>query len=120
MDLQGPEPTGTEQRGGDDPVEGRLRPFSHRNAAVYYAAGRRAESDEALQDLTAKFSTDAGYQIAEVYAMRAEPDLAFDWLERAYAQRDPGLTHMKSVPRLRSLHSDARWSAFLSKMGLAG
>jgi hypothetical protein len=39
-------------------------------------------------------------------------------LERAYVQRDPGLSEMKTSPRLRSLHDDQRWGAFLKKMGL--
>jgi hypothetical protein len=50
--------------------------------------------------------------------MRGEKDRAFEWMERAYAQRDGGLAEMKSSPRLRSLHGDPRWDAFLKKMGL--
>jgi hypothetical protein len=49
-----------------------------------------------------------------------EVDRAFEWLERAYSQRDPGLTEMKVSSRFRSLHSDPRWGAFLKKMGLEG
>lgn len=56
--------------------------------------------------------------VAEVYAARGEVDRAFEWLERAYAQRDPGLAEMKAAPYLRSLHGDQRWVAFLKKMGL--
>ena len=59
-------------------------------AIIEHAAGRRSESDTALQELIAKYQTDCAYQIAEVYGARGEADLAFDWLERAYAQRDPG------------------------------
>ena len=54
-----------------------------------------------------------------MYGARGEVDLALEWLERAYAQRDAGLSEMKSQPLLRSLHSDLRWGAFLRKMGLA-
>jgi adenylate cyclase len=69
--------------------------------------------------LIAKYATDSAYQVAEVYGARGEADLAFDWLERAYVQRDPGLADMKTNPRLRSLHADPRWIAFLRKMGFA-
>ena len=62
---------------------------------------------------------DSAYQAADVYAARVEADLAFEWLDRAYAQRDPGLTQMKTDPCLRSLHTDPRWDIFLRKMGLA-
>jgi TolB-like protein/Tfp pilus assembly protein PilF len=88
-------------------------------AIIHHAAGRRAESDAALQELIAKYEIDSAYQVAEVYAARGEADLAFEWLERAYAQRDGGLAEMKTDPRLRSLHVDPRWDAFLRKMGLA-
>jgi len=62
---------------------------------------------------------EAAYQVAEVYAARGEVDLAFAWLERAYDQRDGGLSQMKPDPLLRSLHADPRWFPFLRKMGLA-
>ena len=76
--------------------------------------GRAAESEAALQELIA---TEWAYQIAMVYAARAEVDLAFAWLERAYVQRDSGLAEIKAEPCFRSLHAEPRWDAFLSKMG---
>jgi hypothetical protein len=36
------------------------------------------------------------YQIAEVYVYRGEIDKAFDWMDRAYQQRDRGLLVVKS------------------------
>jgi len=43
---------------------------------------------------------------------------SFEWLERAYQQRDTGLPEIKMRQILRTLHSDPRWSAFLKKMRL--
>jgi hypothetical protein len=54
-----------------------------------------------------------------VHAARGETDLALEWLERAYARRDSGLSEMKIQPWLRPLHADPRWGVFLRKMGLA-
>ncbi len=88
-------------------------------AIIHHAAGRRAESDAALQELIANHAADGAVQIAEVHAARGEVDPAFEWLERAYDQRDPGLCQMKCDPLLRSLHADPRWDVFLRKMGLA-
>jgi TolB-like protein/Tfp pilus assembly protein PilF len=85
-------------------------------AIIQWAVGRRAESEAALQELIAKHSP-AVYQVVMVYAARGEVDLAFAWLERAYVERDPGLSEMKYEPRLRALHVDPRWDAFLRKMG---
>jgi len=89
------------------------------SAVIHHAAGRREESEAALQALIAKYQVEAASQVAEVYAMRGQADRAFDWLERAYVQRDSGLAEMKPDPFFRSLHADPRWSAFLRKMGLA-
>ena len=58
--------------------------------------------------------------MAELYASRIEVDLAFEWLERALAKRDPGVTHAKASPRLRSLEGDVRWLPFLERLGLTG
>jgi hypothetical protein len=50
--------------------------------------------------------------------VRGETDRAFEWLERAFTQRDSGLTFLKPAPFLRSLHTDPRWAALVARMGL--
>ena len=85
-------------------------------ALIHHAAGRKPESDEALQELIAKNGSDAAYQIAEVQAVRGATDAAFQWLERAYAQKDAGIPWTKIDPFLRSLRGDPRWSVFLRKL----
>jgi TolB-like protein/DNA-binding winged helix-turn-helix (wHTH) protein/Tfp pilus assembly protein PilF len=99
-----------------------LRPGSpfrlQQSAIAYHALGRGKESDAALQELIAKYQTIAAFQIAEVYAFRNEPDKAFEWLDRAYAQRDGGVSLTKAEPLLKNLHSDPRYAAFLKKLNL--
>jgi TolB-like protein/Tfp pilus assembly protein PilF len=87
-------------------------------ALANHLLGRRQESDRALAELIAKHAGLAAFQIAEVYAFRGETDKAFEWLERAYTQRDPGLIYLKGDPLLRSLDGDPRYAAFLGKMHL--
>ena len=58
---------------------------------AFHALGRRSESDAALAALKSKHAGEMAYQIAEVHAFRGEADLAFEWLERAYDQRDGGV-----------------------------
>ncbi|HEU4333112.1 MAG TPA: protein kinase [Candidatus Eisenbacteria bacterium] len=87
---------------------------------AHHAAGRRAESDERLRELIGSYAEGGAYQIAEVHAARGEADAAFEWLERAYEQRDGGLVEMKPEPAFRALHADPRWKAFLARMGLEG
>jgi hypothetical protein len=87
-------------------------------AILHHVMQHRAESDEALRELIEKHWAESACQIAEVYGARGEADAAFEWLERAYAQRDPGLADVKPSPHLRLLHGDPRWGAFLEKVGL--
>jgi TolB-like protein/tetratricopeptide (TPR) repeat protein len=77
------------------------------------------EADAALAQLIDGFAETAAYQIAEVYAYRGEKDKAFEWLERARRQRDPGLGGLRKDPVLPNLRGDPRWDAFLRTMGLA-
>jgi len=86
---------------------------------IQHALGRREDSDKSLRDLIERGAADAAFQIAEFHAARGEADAAFEWLERAYTQRDGGLTLMKTRPRFRFLHGDPRWDALLKKVGLA-
>jgi tetratricopeptide (TPR) repeat protein len=85
-----------------------------------YALGRQKKSAAALRALIERYAHQGAVQIAELYAYRGEANLAFEWLERAYAQRDPGLIELKIDFLLRSLHADPRWELFLEKMKLAG
>ena len=74
--------------------------------------------DAILADYIAKYHAESAYQIAEIYAFRGEPDHAFEWLERASAQRDSGLVFIKGDPALKNLRSDPRYTALLNKMRL--
>ena len=71
-----------------------------------------------MQTLIDRFGWTAAYQVAEIYAYRNELDKAFEWLARAYAQRDPGVTFSATDRFLRPLHADPRWQPFLQRPGL--
>jgi TolB-like protein/DNA-binding winged helix-turn-helix (wHTH) protein/Flp pilus assembly protein TadD len=87
-------------------------------ALIYHALGREHESNAALNELIAKYDTNSAYQVAQAYAFRGEFDKSFEWLERAYKQRDPGLTQIKNDPLLRILRHDQRFIELLKKMRL--
>jgi TolB-like protein/DNA-binding winged helix-turn-helix (wHTH) protein/Tfp pilus assembly protein PilF len=86
-------------------------------AIAYYALDRRQESDAALSELITKYQRNT-YRIVEVYAFRNQFDEAFEWLDRAYVQRNPGLIETKVDPLLKSLRPDPRYAAFLKKLNL--
>ncbi len=68
--------------------------------------------------MISKHQADSAFQIAEVYGYRVDYDKAFEWLERAYAHRDGGLTLLKGDPLLKNLEHDPRYAAFLKKLHL--
>ena len=88
-------------------------------ALVQHARGRTAESREALRALIQNYEDGGAYQIAEAHAFLGDADGAFEWLERAYLQRDAGLASIKIDPLLRRLHADPRWLPWLKRMLLA-
>jgi TolB-like protein/DNA-binding winged helix-turn-helix (wHTH) protein/Flp pilus assembly protein TadD len=87
-------------------------------AFAYHAVGRHQESDSALKKLIATHQDDCAYQIAEVYAYRGETNKAFEWLDRALQQRDPGTPELKTGPLMKSLRHDPRYGELLKKMRL--
>jgi TolB-like protein/Flp pilus assembly protein TadD len=86
---------------------------------VYHKLGRRAESSAALAELIDKYERTSPVAIANVLAIQGDEDGAFDWLEKAAQSRDLTLGSTTLYPGLISLHSDARWSLFLRKHGMA-
>jgi len=87
-------------------------------ALAYHALGNQQNSNAALADLIAKYGTYAAYQIAQVYAFRGESDKSFEWLDRAYQQRDAGLPEIKTDPQLKNLRRDPRYAELLKKLHL--
>lgn len=78
----------------------------------------RGAADAALQTLIDRDTEGMSYQIAQVYALRAEPDKMFEWLERAWSQRDPGLNFLLYDPLTLRFKNDPRYAALVGKVGL--
>ena len=76
------------------------------------------DADRVLAQFIAGNAEVAAYQVACVYAWRGETDHAFEWLERAYRQRDPGLGWGRADFFLQGLHADPRWAVFMKKLGV--
>lgn len=85
-----------------------------------HTLGHKIESQQALDALIAKGAAGWAYQVAEVYAWRGENDKAFEWLERAYAQRDSAIPGLKVSPIIQfsNLPKDPRYSALLRRLKL--
>ena len=95
-------------------------PFWRTNALAlaHFANGDRAEADAQLKKLIDENADDAGSQIAQVYALRKEPEKMFEWLEHAWNTHDGGVTEILTDPFMRAYKDDPRFIAFAQKIGV--
>ena len=82
------------------------------------AQSDRAAADAALKDFIARQARGAPFQIAVVYALRKEPDKMFEWLDRAYDERDSGMTQLLVTPFLSDYKADPRFAILMGKLGV--
>lgn len=85
---------------------------------VHYALERNEEADEKFARLIEQHAHEAAMQIAEIHAFTDRTDQAFEWLQLAVEQRDPGVSELIGNPLLESLVEDPRWESLLSSLGL--
>lgn len=85
---------------------------------MLFANGRRVEADIALQTLIAQRAGTDAVDIAAAYAYRNDKELALQWFERAYAQRDPGLLEVAGEPLFKSIADNPRFFAVLRSVRL--
>lgn len=85
-------------------------------AAALHSLGRSHEAHALLDELQAQPRPDP-VALAHAYGWMGDRDKAFQWLDRAVADRDLtiGETEVRSF-WFRSLHGDDRWKVFLRKM----
>ena len=76
----------------------------------------RPAADSALQKLINENAVTSPFQIAAVYGLRHEPDKMFEWLDRAYTERDSGLTQLLVTPFILNYKDDPRFAAFCQKL----
>jgi serine/threonine-protein kinase len=87
-------------------------------ALAQHALGHAREARLALALLVKKYGAGRPFDVAQAYVWLGDRGQAFEWLERAVAQRDVGLRGIKSSGFLRPLHGDPRFAAVLRKMNL--
>ncbi len=85
-------------------------------AVASHSAGRAEQAQAALRELEQHHAVDSAYQIAAAHAAMGHADAAFDWLDRAFAERDGGLPFARTESLFRGLHADPRWKAHLKRM----
>jgi DNA-binding winged helix-turn-helix (wHTH) protein/TolB-like protein/Tfp pilus assembly protein PilF len=89
-------------------------------AIIYARSGRRTEAQRTLDEMIRE-SKERYFQpsyIARVYLALNDQEKAFEWLEKAYRERDWALTGLKRYPVFDGFRSDPRFSDLLKRMGL--
>jgi len=84
---------------------------------VNYRAGRRSESDAALEALSKRFGTDDPEASAWAHAYRGEVDQAFDWLERGLPDAE-GVVFALRTPEFAFFKQDPRYASLLKRLRL--
>jgi len=85
---------------------------------AYAMAGKREEALAVLDKLQAHSlnSFVSSYLVSLIWSGLGEKDSAFDWLEKAYEERDEWLCWLQVDPRLEPLRSDPRFADLLSRV----
>lgn len=78
----------------------------------------RAEADRRLHDCTDRYAEGWAFQIAQVQALRGDPDAMFQWLDRAWQARDPGMQSLLYDALLLRYRADPRYAALARQAGL--
>jgi TolB-like protein/DNA-binding winged helix-turn-helix (wHTH) protein/Tfp pilus assembly protein PilF len=92
------------------------------------AALEKGDSEEAMRSVlrwrlkkseeTARNRPSSPYRLAAQHAELGEVDAAFEWLERAFKERDSELVSLKVDPAFDGVRSDARYASLLRRIGL--
>jgi len=86
-----------------------------------YILAKARQRDHALQEIERlrsdrERSSVVASPIAAIYGALGDMDRAFEWLDRAYADRNWTLFFMRSDPMLAPLRADPRWGAAVARM----
>jgi serine/threonine-protein kinase len=88
---------------------------------TYALAGMRDEALQIIADMET-LSKDvyvSPFHIAVVYAGLNEPDLMFEWLERAFQVRSRSLAWLQVFREMKPYHNDRRFQDLLARIGIS-
>lgn len=104
------------QKAADAEPPGPWRDFAL--ALVAQIGPDRAAADAALKACIQRYPEGWAFQIAQVYALRGEPDAMFEWLDKAWKAHDPGMQSLLYDPFLLRYRNDPRYAALAKRVGL--
>ena len=104
------------KKAADAEPEGPWRDFAVALAAQI--GPDRAAADASLQECLERYSDGWAFQIAQLYAVRGDPDRMFEWLQRAWKARDPGMQSLLYDAVLLRYRDDPRYATLAKQVGL--
>jgi adenylate cyclase len=89
---------------------------------IYLASGSPSEAEAVYDELSSRWNREyvPPTTLSFLSGALGRVDEAFEWLERAYDERDTLMTWVKILPHFDPLRDDPRYSLVLEKMGLEG
>jgi serine/threonine protein kinase/tetratricopeptide (TPR) repeat protein len=87
---------------------------------LYAVAGKKEKAYQFLTDLQERSARGyvSSFWVAAIYLGLSDFDSTFEWLEKAYRERDSNLIYVTVVPFFDPVRSDPRYKQLLIKMGL--
>lgn len=85
---------------------------------IHLALGEHARAQPLVKAYLDDYSHVDNVRTAALFAALGENDLAFEWLTRAFEERDFRLSWFLTDVHLRKLQDDPRYPVFLEKIGL--
>jgi tetratricopeptide (TPR) repeat protein len=85
---------------------------------AYAFTGRRDDAVKTLEELMGLSSHRyvGARSIAEIYLGLGDADQAFDWLNKAFEQRNGWLIHIRENPRYDAVRNDPRYQSLVRRM----
>ena len=89
-------------------------------AGLHFLKGEREEADKILTEIESrqKELNFSAYSIGGMSIFFGHVDRGFEWLERAYQERDPGVLAIKNDLSLDGVRSDPRYLDLVKRLGL--
>jgi tetratricopeptide (TPR) repeat protein len=100
-------------------LSGGSQPYSEHLGYAYARIGDRGGAREIIRQMLELGKTKyvSAYYLGVIYASLGEPDLAIEWLEKAYVERTARLLEVFD-PAFDSLRSDVRFQDLVRRIGL--
>ncbi len=85
---------------------------------INHAMGKKEETDILFKEYLENYGKTDLANTADLYAYRGDYERSFEYLEKAYENRDPVLIEALTYPSFKPMYSDKRWGEFIGKLGL--